>query len=305
MESTYLRTLVEVVKSGSISKASDTLCVTQPAVSRRIKFMEEQYGHPLFDRSGNSLSLTDAGRVVMENAERLLKIERELLAGLDSLTAQHKISFSCTPAFGIAHLPTILKDFMLAYADFSDLKFIFNMPEKVVQGIHAGLFDLALIEHCICLDLAELTTFVLPGDEMIFVSAPSLAIPSPRATLEDLTGFNLYTRSEGCCSRTLLETNLRNISRELQDFRKLIVYDDLHVIIRLTLDGAGISFLSRDIVAEHLDRGRLREHRVDGFRHERQRTLVIPQGAPVRNPLLAGFIASIFSHFRLTVPPGF
>ena len=305
MESTYLRTLVEVVNAGSISKASDTLCVTQPAVSRRIKFMEEQYGYPLFDRSGNALRLTEAGRVVLENAEKLLKIERDLLSGLASLTSQHTVSFSCTPAFGIAHLPIILKDFMLAYADFSDLNFIFNMPEKIVQGIRAGLFDLALIEHCICFDLTDFTTIALPGDEMVFVSAPSLAIPSPLATFDDLAGYTLYTRREGCCSRTLLEANLSNISREIGEFRNMIVYDDLHVIIRATMDGDGVSFLSRDIVAEHLEQGRLREHRIDGFRHERNRTLVLADKTPIKNPLLANFFASIFDHFDLPVPSGF
>ncbi len=43
MESLYLKTLVEVVRTGSLSRAAETLHVTQPAVSRRIKFMEDQY----------------------------------------------------------------------------------------------------------------------------------------------------------------------------------------------------------------------------------------------------------------------
>ena len=55
MELLYLKTLVEVVRTGSLSRAADILCVTQPAVSRRIKFLEDQYGYELLDRSGHRL----------------------------------------------------------------------------------------------------------------------------------------------------------------------------------------------------------------------------------------------------------
>lgn len=66
MELAYLKTLLEMVDTGSFSKAADNLYVTQSAVSRRIKFMEDQYGYPLLDRSGPNLLLTDAGTVVAD-----------------------------------------------------------------------------------------------------------------------------------------------------------------------------------------------------------------------------------------------
>jgi len=58
MELVYLRTFVQSLEAGSFSKAADALCVTQSAVSRRIKFLEDQYGYPLLDRSGPLLAAT-------------------------------------------------------------------------------------------------------------------------------------------------------------------------------------------------------------------------------------------------------
>ena len=61
MDTRYLKTLQAVLESGSFSRAADDLNITQSAVSRRIRFMEDQYGMPLIDRSGG---VGDGGDVV-------------------------------------------------------------------------------------------------------------------------------------------------------------------------------------------------------------------------------------------------
>lgn len=275
MESLYLKTLVEVVKTGSISKAADKLCVTQPAISRRIKFIEEQYGYPLLDRSGQILLPTNAGKLVFEKAERLLEIERELLSGLKSMRENKSIAFICTPTFGIVHLPTIMREFMMEFNDLADLSFMFDTPGKIVEALRDGMYDLAIIEHCECFDFSNLSTINLPGDEMIFVSSPRLALPVGNSSPDALFAQTVFVRKEGCCSRTLLEGNLRAIDKELSDFRSFVVVDDLHMIIRVTLEGQGVSFLSRELVQDQIDAGLLCEHRIDGFRHHRNRTMII------------------------------
>lgn len=278
MESVYLKTLVVVAKAGSISKAADTLCVTQPAVSRRIKFIEEQYGYSLLDRSGPTLVLTDAGRLVFEKAEQMLTIERELLSGLKSIHEKKSIAFICTPTFGIVHLPTIMREFMMEYNDLADLSFMFDMPGRIVDAMRDGMYDLAVLEHCERFDFSDLTTLPLPGDDMIFVSAPELGLPSGKVAVEELLSHLMLTRKEGCCSRTLLEGNLRAIGKELSDFRSCVVIDDLHMILQSAQSGQGVSFLSRELVQEQLDSGVLREHLIEGFRHHRDRTLIIHTG---------------------------
>ena len=276
MESIYLRTLVEVINSGSISKASDILCVTQPAISRRLKFVEEQYGHPLFDRSGQKLLLTPTGRLVYEKAVKMLVIERELLSNLKSIREKKSITFICTPTFGVVHLPTIMREFMLEYAELADLSFMFDTPGAIVEGMRDGMYDLAVIEHCECFDLTELKTVNLPGDDMIFVSSPLLGLADKEFSLDVLLAQTILTRKEGCCSRILLEGNLRLLGRELREFRTVVTIDDLNMILQATQTGQGISFLSRELVQEQIQSGLLCEHRIEGFRHHRNRTLVIP-----------------------------
>lgn len=301
MESIYLKTLIEAVKTGSLSKAAENLCVTPSAASRRIKFLEEHYGYPLLDRSAPVLAPTPAGRLVVEKAEMLLEIERELMHGLNEMVNEPRIAFCCTPAFGIAHLPNILKDYMLNNAEMNDLKFLFKMPEMVVEGLKQHLYDLAVIEHCACLDLKEFATFPLPDDEMIFVSAPSLGIEAGTADLEVLVRHRLYSRNEGCCSRIFLDGNMKNVGRDIRDFNKMIIYDDLHLIIEAVLDGEGIAFISNSVVSKQLDDGLLRTHRVEGFRHNRNRTFVLSSTKRI-DPNLEDFVRCIFAAFSLPAP---
>ena len=281
MESDYLKTFVEVARTGNITRAAETLCVTQPAVSRRIKFLEEQFGKPLLDRSGPVLTLTTAGSLVLKKAQKILETEQELRLGLSTMERRQGLSFVSTSSFGIVYLPEILREFMLQCPDAGDLKIRFDLPERIVKGLREGLYDVAVVEHCQSFDLSDFETVTLPGEKMIFAGASSLKIPPSPVPIDILLQHNLYGRHEGCCSRTLLENNLRAVGRQISDFRRLLVFDDMNHIVRALLQGNGIAFVSSDIIREQLTRGELCEYRVEGFTHQRRRTFVAGGELPV------------------------
>jgi DNA-binding transcriptional LysR family regulator len=80
-----LEAFVAVVREGSFSKAAKALYRTQPAISQIIKRLEDEIGQPLFDRSSRRGVLTEAGRVLLENAERLLNFKTQTLSALDDV----------------------------------------------------------------------------------------------------------------------------------------------------------------------------------------------------------------------------
>lgn len=274
MESTYLKTFIEVARSGSLTKAARTFCVTQSAVSRRIKTLEDHYGYPLLDRSGPVLVPTEHGVLLIEKARRVLAIEDELHSGLRAITGRRGLAFVCTPTFGIVHLPEIMRDFIFSRADASDLKFTFAMPEKIVSGLHEGLYEMAVIEHCHHFDLSDFDTYPLSEDEMVFAAAPSLGIDPLMESINSLLVHTLYGRNDGCCSRILLENNLKTSNHTLQDFKRLIICDDLNIIVRALINGDGIAFISSELVAPYVREGKLVTSKVAGFTHQRHRTFV-------------------------------
>jgi len=291
MDSIYLKTLVEVVRAGSLTKAADLLCVTQSAVSRRIKFMEEQYGSMLLDRSGPVIVPTPTGSMVLEKAREIVEIERELMSSLGVQERQRGLTFLCTPTFGTVYLPGILREYMLKHIDGGNLRFLFDVPEKIVKGLREGVCEIAVIEHCDCFDLPDFETVALPGDEMVFAAAPSLGMRVGAASIDELFTYTLYGRSDGCCSRTLLEANLKGMGRTIGEFRRVVVFDDLHMILRSVRGGDGLAFISSDLIEPDVRAGNLIKFRVPGFTHRRSRTFVFSNQLSAGSP--AGHFASV------------
>src|SRR4051794_2200316 len=74
MEITQIETFLAVASLGGFHRAAETLRVTQPAVSARVKALEESLGVELFVRSPKGLTLSDAGRTLRPHAEQLLRM---------------------------------------------------------------------------------------------------------------------------------------------------------------------------------------------------------------------------------------
>ena len=86
MEFKHLRTFVEVARQGGFTPAAHSLHISQSAVSKQVAQLEHSLGTPLFDRLGSHVRLTAAGNVVLQRAEGMLRLHRELLSELDDLS---------------------------------------------------------------------------------------------------------------------------------------------------------------------------------------------------------------------------
>lgn len=86
MEFKQLRSFIEVVRQGGFTQAAKTLYVSQSAVSKQVAQLEESLGVTLLDRHGSQISLTAAGKVVLQRAEEMLVLRNSLLRELDDLS---------------------------------------------------------------------------------------------------------------------------------------------------------------------------------------------------------------------------
>ncbi|MEE1867699.1 LysR family transcriptional regulator [Pseudomonas auratipiscis] len=86
MEFKQLRSFIEVIHQGGFTQASQTLNISQSAVSKQVAQLEHDLGAPLLERQGSQLHLTSAGRIVLERGEAMLRMRQELLNELDDLS---------------------------------------------------------------------------------------------------------------------------------------------------------------------------------------------------------------------------
>ncbi len=275
MDIDVLKSLLAVAETGSFSRAGTKLCVSQSAVSKRIRQLEESLNVALFDRSGPVLLLTPAGRLVADKAEKMLGAQKELLEELDLLQQRVPLSFCCTPSFGISYLPKVVSRFMGAYPEITNINFSYNSPDNILDGLNKGSYQVAVIEHCSSLELPEKGLISLQGDEMLLIASPALGLQEQDIPLETILQQTICTSVEGCCCRGLLDMTLACFGKAVADFSKSLIYGDLSLIIKAVVDGAGIAYLSRGCVADYLANGTLVALSASGFSMSFKRSLVI------------------------------
>jgi DNA-binding transcriptional LysR family regulator len=276
METRYFKTLLKVIETGSFSRAAEALYITQSAASQRVKLLEENLGHQLLDRSGSELVPTEIGEFVAIKAGEIIEKEQELFSALKNIEGGKRLSLSCTPAFGTAYLPQALNRFILKNSDTEDLKFVFSQPEQAVQGLQSREYDVSIIEHCDDRDMSGLHTIDLPPDELVFISSPEVNLEE-NLKIDELLKYRLYARRDGCSSKKLLRNNLSEVGKSVDDFKKVVISDDLRLTIETCKAGGGVSFISRSVVAPYAESGDIRIHYVEGFNHTRCRTIALKQ----------------------------
>ncbi|TMB47999.1 MAG: LysR family transcriptional regulator [Chloroflexi bacterium] len=108
---------LEVARQGSVSRAAETLFITQPTLTARLQGLERELGTPLFLRTPHGMRLTDAGRAWIPFAERALRAlvdGREALQQVLSASAGH-LMIAAAPAVSTYVLPELLEQFVAVH----------------------------------------------------------------------------------------------------------------------------------------------------------------------------------------------
>ena len=132
-----LRAFVQVVESGSLTKAADTLQVATSAISRRIKELEERLGTQLLQRTTRQMRLTATGETFHARAMQILQAleEAEAEAGDQSRALSGPLRIAAPLSFGQSHLGQIMIDFAAEHPGLElDVDFSDRMIDLVAEG---------------------------------------------------------------------------------------------------------------------------------------------------------------------------
>ena len=160
-----LRAFVQVVESGSLTRAADRLQVATSAVSRRLKELEDRLGTQLLQRTTRQMRLTPSGETFLGRAQEILQAleEAEAEAGDHARALSGPLRIATPLTFGQRHLSPILIDFARAHPGLAlDVDFSDRMVDLVAEGhdmaIRVGnLSDSSLIAR----KLVEMRTVVV------------------------------------------------------------------------------------------------------------------------------------------------
>src|SRR5438477_7159724 len=109
----YLRVFLTVAEHEHITRASEELILSQPAVTKTIQHLEQEIGLELIERHGRRIALTHAGRVLRDYGRRVFALEREMedaLAALRDVDAG-EVTLAANTTIGVYLLPPIVARF--------------------------------------------------------------------------------------------------------------------------------------------------------------------------------------------------
>jgi DNA-binding transcriptional LysR family regulator len=196
MEITQIETFLAVASFGGFHRAAEALRLSQPAVSSRIKALEESLGVPLFVRSRNTLTLSSAGRVLRPYAEQLLKtasVARQAVHQLDPST-DAPLQIAAGLSISVYFLPDVLQKFQQAFPKVT----ISIRPGHSKEVLEMVLGEEAEIGLARSLQHPEVETIPLRDDPLLLVSNPD-QVPnkSGRARVDEAAAWPLIFYERG------------------------------------------------------------------------------------------------------------
>ena len=146
MDIRQLRTFSCVAELGSLSKASDTLRVAQPALSRQIKLLEHELRTELFTRNGRGMVLTDAGRLLLARTAGIVRQIDQVRDEIQSAGGppSGRVVLGLVPTVSYVISARLARRTVDRYPGIS-LCIVESYSGHLTEWLHRGEMDLALI----------------------------------------------------------------------------------------------------------------------------------------------------------------
>jgi DNA-binding transcriptional LysR family regulator len=246
-----------VAKHLSFTKAAEALSMTQPAVTFQVRQLEEQFNARLFDRAQGRTTLTPAGQLAFEYADRILALSGELDGRLRELGGQAAGPLLIGASTTIAEylLPAVVGEFKARHPGVLPRLLVAN-SEVVQERVSDRRLDLGFIEGDS--RLPTLASETCCEDELQVVCAPSHALArlssvAPRALAE----HGYVGREAGSGTREVVDHYLAKVGLGIDSLQMVMEASSPEALKGLVATGLGFTVMSRATVVKELLLGEL------------------------------------------------
>lgn len=251
----HLRYFRAVAQDGNLTRTAERLNLSQSALSIQIRQLEERLGHPLFERRGRQLYLTEAGRIALDHADTIFSAGEELIETLKETGRTRR-------AIRIGALATLSRNFQMEF-----LRPILGRPDvdmilrsgstsELLGALEALSLDIVLLNQAPMAD--SVTPFIAQHvyqQRVSLIGKPVYGKPGAKlATLLGTHPVILPTLESGV--RTQFEALVARLGITPQIAAEV---DDMAMMRLLAREGAGLAVLPPIVVKGELEAGALVE----------------------------------------------
>ena len=281
----HLRYFHMVAHEGNLTRAAQRLNVSQSAVSTQIRLLEERLGHPLFERRGRALILTEAGRIALDHADAIFETGDELLNTLGERDSRQR------QVLRVGSQATLSRNFQIGFLQpligRDDVEIVIRSGAlgELLAGLEAHRIDIVLANIAPQRDAATpWITHTIADQPVSLIGTPELV--GKNAQLDTLL-------AERPLILPTIDTSIRSGLDAL--FNRLAIrpkiaaeVDDMAMIRLLAREGVGLAIVPPIVVKDELEGAALVEvGRLSGL-EEIFYAITLRRRFP--NPLLAGLL---------------
>jgi DNA-binding transcriptional LysR family regulator len=252
---------VTVAKSRSLKKTARLIHVSPSSVSQRLKSLESEIGAKLYQKSKEGIKLTDAGRVLLDGANEIIRqieivkknINSHPPPGAESLV----VAGTCNPS--ARYLPSAIAEFQKTHPHVK-ITFLTLERERIEQMVHRGEVDIALVQSPTKSYDVHLEHFAV--DYLVLFAHPAHRLAKrKRLKLSDISETPLIVR-EGRGSTEKLLRQLKSRGVNLDVTLRCLSPDAVKSAVR---QQTGIGILFCELIIADIERKDLKVLRVDGM----------------------------------------
>lgn len=199
----HMRIFITVYQEMNITKAAELLHMTQPAVTRSIKELENYYGLRLFERINHRLYRTRSGDELYARALHIIESFDDLEKGLRNWDYFGVFRVGASITLGTSFLPGVIREFQFMYPHLKIHASISN-ASNIRQGILDNTLDVALVEGAISSEYI-CTEFLAQSRLRLILPAGHPLLQKQEPLLKDILEYPLLLRENGSAGRAFLD----------------------------------------------------------------------------------------------------
>ncbi|MCE5202765.1 MAG: selenium metabolism-associated LysR family transcriptional regulator [Coriobacteriales bacterium] len=277
-----LRAFVTVVDHTSFSEAARVLGVSQPAVTMQVQALETDLGVTLLDRRYRRVDLTEAGKVLLPYARKVLADIEEARVELESLsnTVSGRLLVAASTTPGQYVLPKVFGEFLSKFPEVGVSLKIVDTAE-VVERIESGEAHLGMTGAEV--PGARVLFEQLGVDELEMICPPQHGLAEGRSVaLADLVDEPFVVREPGSGTRMVAEDAMRRAGVDPAELRVVIELGTNEAVLSAVEGGMGLGVVSRRVAAKAITLGTVSRVPVLDFPLQRPLFLVLPRATLTR-----------------------
>lgn len=273
-----LQVFYTVAKRLSFTKAAEELYITQPAVTKHIHELEHQFKLKLFERNGNKIAMTAAGKILLKHTEELHALYRNMEFEMNTLAQKHsgrlRIGASTTVAQYV--LPPILASFRQRFNEVV-ITLTSGNTEQIEKSLLNNEIDIGIIEGSSKNKSIQYQPY--SKDEIVLVTSVANPVVRKEAIkIDELKTLPLLLREPGSGTLEVIAKALKLVGIKLSDLKVEMQLNSSESMKAYLFNSSCAAFLSVHAVFKELQLGEFRIVDIKGLSIERPFYIIQPHG---------------------------